>query len=183
MLISPLPSWTAFDPKAEQRITEICSTVRAKFNDRDIPHTRFDGIQKIFDDLVKLGIKKDSEYGASWCKRLGPGAFFTIWRKIDRLETQCEMRKFDVFNVDEDANSTESLDETLKDAIFYFALLLEKREAKRNMIVQQALEVYKNEPVSAPDIQAIPKNGVITAGDGITSSQVVASGPLTTNQG
>lgn len=119
--------------KGELRNVAIASL---NFNDRDIPHTNFDSIREIFDQLVAVGIKKDSEYGASWCRRLGPGAFFTIWRKIDRLEAQCELRKYDVFNVDEDPDSTESLDETLRDAIFYFALLLEKRAAKRAEIAK-----------------------------------------------
>jgi hypothetical protein len=148
------------------------------FDDRKIPHTDFNKIQKIFDGLVQVGIKKDQEYGASWCRRLGPGAFFTIWRKIDRLETQCELRKYDVFNVDEDVNSTESLDETLKDAIFYFGLLLEKRQAKREALVMQeainavritgvgarpqAVNAPTQEPVEVPaDPQGIPATGDI----------------------
>lgn len=111
----------------------------ALVNDRDLPHTDFEGIRKMLNDITDLGIRKDREYGASWCKRLGPGAFFTIWRKIDRLETQCEKLKYDVFNVEGDPHSTESLDETLLDAVFYFALLLEKRATKKRLIAERML--------------------------------------------
>jgi hypothetical protein len=125
-------------PVSGERMEQILAEVTAAFNDNTIPYTSFDAIQTLFNDLVKLGIKKDSEYGASWCRRKGPGAFFTIWRKIDRLETQCDNRKFDIFNVDDDPTSTESLDETFKDAIFYFALVLEKRQAKRAALAELA---------------------------------------------
>ncbi len=111
----------------------------ALVNDRDLPHTDFEEIRKMLNDITDLGIRKDREYGASWCKRLGPGAFFTIWRKIDRLETQCEKLKYDVFNVEGDPHSTESLDETLLDAVFYFALLLQKRATKKRMIADLML--------------------------------------------
>lgn len=111
----------------------------ALVNDRDLPHTNFEEIRQMMNELVDLGIKKDSEYGASWCKRLGPGAFFTIWRKIDRLENQAEKMKYDLFNVEGDPTSTESLDETLLDAIFYFALLLQKRRTKQRMIAEATL--------------------------------------------
>jgi hypothetical protein len=117
--------------------------------DRDLPHTNFENIRQMMNELVDLGIKKDSEYGASWCKRVGPGAFFTIWRKIDRLETQCELLNYDVFNVEGDANATESLDETLLDAIFYFALLLEKRRTKQRMIAERALLLASPETAAA----------------------------------
>jgi hypothetical protein len=105
-----------------------------KFDDSKIPHTDFEAIREAMNDLVDLGIRKDREYGASWCRRGGVGAFFTVWRKIDRLDEQAKRRGYDLFNVDEDEDSTESLDETLKDAVFYFALVLEKRKAKRTQI-------------------------------------------------
>lgn len=136
-------------PVSDERMAAILAEVAAGFNDNTIPHTSFDAIQTLFDDLVKLGVKKDSEYGASWCRRKGPGAFFTIWRKIDRLETQCDNRKFDIFNVDDDPTSTESLDETFKDAIFYFALVLEKRQAKRAAIAKLAHSQLLGEQLAA----------------------------------
>lgn len=107
-----------------------------KFDDSKIPETDFDVMKKISDDRIALCEMKNREYGSSWCKRGGPGAFFTITRKIDRLEVQAKNRNYDVFDVTEDPTSTESLDETLLDAVAYFLLLLEKRQAKRHMIAQ-----------------------------------------------
>lgn len=96
-----------------------------------IPHTDFDIMQKLQDDTLAMCRKKDAEYGASWCKRGGVGAFFTIWRKADRLEEQLRMRGFNMLDVTDDPNSTESLDETIRDFANYLYLVLEKRKAAR----------------------------------------------------
>lgn len=37
-------------------------------------------------DVTRL-LKKDAEYGASWKKRAGPGAYMNVARKMDRVET------------------------------------------------------------------------------------------------
>lgn len=96
-----------------------------------VPHTDFDAVRELIAKGVDLLEKKDGEYGASWCKRGGTGAFFTVWRKIDRLEEQLKKVKYNLLDISVDTDSTESLDETLKDAMLYFALVLEKRAAFR----------------------------------------------------
>lgn len=102
-----------------------------KYSVADIPHTDFEAMKALQDQVWELCKKKDSEYGASWCKRGGVGAFFTVWRKVDRLEEQLKKADFNMLDITEDADSTESLDETMKDLANYLYLVLEKRQAAR----------------------------------------------------
>lgn len=85
--------------------------------------------------LVDVAEMKDREYGASWCKRGGIGAWFTTVRKFDRIQTQLKQQGFDVWKVD-DTGKTESLDETLLDAINYLLLIMEKKEVIAGITVQ-----------------------------------------------
>lgn len=41
--------------------------------------------------------QKDAEYGGSWLKRGGVGAFMMLARKWDRLEEQVKLERYDVF--------------------------------------------------------------------------------------
>jgi hypothetical protein len=82
--------------------------------------------QELIDSCVDISKRKDKEYGASWCKRGGIGAWFTTVRKFDRLHTQLKMMDFNIWDVSLDVQSTESLEETLLDAINYLLLINEK---------------------------------------------------------
>lgn len=116
---------------------------RYAYSVEGIDHTDFDKMQAIQDHTLQMCRKKDSEYGASWCKRGGVGAFFTVWRKADRLEEQLKKVDFNMFDVSDDPNSTESLDETMRDFANYLYLVLEKRKAIRDRdaaIKRRALE-------------------------------------------
>jgi hypothetical protein len=86
-------------------------------------------VSGVLTGLVNLAKKKDSEYGASWCKRGGIGAWFTTVRKFDRISTQLRPRNDDIYLIMDDDNSTESIDETLLDGINYLLLILERRHA------------------------------------------------------
>jgi hypothetical protein len=79
--------------------------------------------------LVNVASQKDKEYGASWCKRGGIGAWFTTVRKFDRIATQLKQLNFNLWDVSYDVAETESLEETLKDGINYLLLVAEKRAA------------------------------------------------------
>lgn len=116
---------------------------RYAYSTDGLPHTDFGKMQTLQDETLTLCQKKDSEYGASWCRRGGVGAFFTIWRKADRLEEQLKKVDFNIFDVSDDPNSTESLDETIRDFANYLYLALEKRKAIRErdaMIKRRANE-------------------------------------------
>jgi hypothetical protein len=85
-------------------------------------------VKALFSSLVSLAQQKDAEYGASWCKRGGIGAWFTTVRKFDRLVTQMKAKNNNIWDVTDDINSTEALEETIKDAINYLLLIKEKRQ-------------------------------------------------------
>lgn len=90
--------------------------------------TAREDMKALLSSLVDLAESKDREYGASWCKRGGIGAWFTTVRKFDRLITQVRQKGNNIWNVSEPVNSTESLEETIKDGINYLLLILEKRK-------------------------------------------------------
>jgi hypothetical protein len=76
--------------------------------------------------------RKNAEYGGSWAKRGGTGAFHAIVRKADRLETQLKKWNFDLARAFESEHGlTESLEDTLGDLRRYLILveawLLEKQ--------------------------------------------------------
>jgi hypothetical protein len=68
-------------------------------------------------------LKKDEEYGASWLKRGGVGAYFVMARKIDRLETQAARHGYDIFSALADLATGESLVDTIRDLRGYLLLI------------------------------------------------------------
>ena len=99
-----------------------------------------EGIRAILKDLVELASSKDREYGASWCKRGGVGAWFTSCRKFDRLITQIENKDWNVWEISDDINTTEALEETLMDGVNYLLLIIEKRRViQKNEWMQETL--------------------------------------------
>lgn len=94
--------------------------------------TDFKRVAEIANSLVAVAVEKDKAYGSSWCSRGGQGAFFQgVVRKWDRLETQLTKVSYDMFNLEVAEDTSESLDETLRDLCNYCLLVLEKREALR----------------------------------------------------
>jgi hypothetical protein len=68
-------------------------------------------------------VKKEKEYGSSWKKRGGVGAFMMAARKWDRIETQVERRGYDIFTtVYENPSETGILDD-IADLRRYLALI------------------------------------------------------------
>lgn len=110
-------------------------TLSKKFESQaaDLPPTDYGWIIEKTKERVRLMARKNAEYGASWRRRGGIGAFFTIWRKADRLEEQLKARGYNIFDVNDDPTSTESLDETLLDLWNYLGLVIESRNQIREM--------------------------------------------------
>ncbi len=75
--------------------------------------------------LVEFVNYKDIQYGSSWRKRGGAGAFFTIIRKFDRFETSCSNENFDVFKCFATDNRKESILDDCLDITGYMLLLIE----------------------------------------------------------
>lgn len=74
---------------------------------------------------LKILIAKNAEYGESWKKRGGIGAFMMLARKWDRLETQCERHGYDIFKACEDRSTVEDLLDTIGDLRRYLLLVEE----------------------------------------------------------
>jgi hypothetical protein len=94
---------------------------------------------------VQTLVKKDAEYGSSWKRRGGVGAFMMLARKWDRLETQATRKeldsKYDIFDAIEQDNAHspdnqffESTLETIRDLRRY--LLLVESEIERRKSVE-----------------------------------------------
>lgn len=82
---------------------------------------------------ITTAYNKDQEYGASWKKRGGPGAYLTMTRKMDRLEEMAKRKNWDIFEALRDKNSSESLIDTIRDLRVYLALI--ENEAMKMGIV------------------------------------------------
>lgn len=102
-------------------------------------NTDFGELRKLANRNVDLMIQKDREYGCSWRKRGGAGAFLTMSRKIDRIESMMEKYNNDIFKL-EDARVAESLDDTLLDLSNYCLLILEARAQIKAVRNEQSLE-------------------------------------------
>lgn len=74
-------------------------------------------------------VEAEREYGESWCKRGGPGAFMNLGRKWDRLEEMLKKRNYDILNVileeigDGSAVGQDKVLDTVRDLRRYLALV------------------------------------------------------------
>ena len=95
-------------------------------------------LRTLYDEDINTLVAKDREYGQSWKKRGGVGAYVTgVARKFDRVEVQCKKHGWDIFKAIRDNTerglTTEHILETLADARRYLALI--EVEARRMKIV------------------------------------------------
>jgi hypothetical protein len=124
-------------------------------------------LQTIASTDVKTLVKKDAEYGSSWKKRGGIGAFMMLARKWDRLETQMTIptyapaepndkppaiSEYDIFNrieSEREGANSESILETVRDLRRYL-LLVESEIVARSCVDKnygvQPLPAYVNHP-------------------------------------
>lgn len=81
----------------------------------------------ITEELVKFVNDKDVQYGSSWRKRGGAGAFMVIARKWDRIEQACEREtaKYDIFNVFKEEDRSESILDDCLDLVGYLLILVD----------------------------------------------------------
>ncbi len=82
----------------------------------------------ITEELVKFVNDKDIQYGSSWRKRGGAGAFMVMARKWDRIEQACKTQhpaKYDIFDVFEADNRRETILDDCLDLVGYLLNLVE----------------------------------------------------------
>jgi hypothetical protein len=83
-----------------------------------------ENMQAIVTTDIDILLVKNAEYGESWKRRGGQGAFFTIIRKADRLEEMVRRKGYDLFAaIREDTGQGEPLLETIRDLRRYLLLL------------------------------------------------------------
>jgi hypothetical protein len=81
------------------------------------------------EDSRSLAIK-DREYGSSWKKRGGVGAFMMLARKWDRIENAVQHGNWDIFGIMEADNREEGILDDIRDLRRYL-LLVESEIALR----------------------------------------------------
>ncbi len=85
-------------------------------------------LNHITEELVKFVNDKDVQYGSSWRKRGGAGAFMVMARKWDRIEQACETQhpaKYDIFDVFEADGRRETILDDCLDLVGYLLNLVE----------------------------------------------------------
>jgi hypothetical protein len=81
--------------------------------------------------------RKDAEYGGSWCKRGGQGAFFMLARKWDRIEIQMNAAK-GLRRALENDNRQEGILDDIGDLRRYLLLVLAYLEEQRDPTPSEA---------------------------------------------
>ncbi len=79
-------------------------------------------------ELVNFVNDKDIQYGSSWRKRGGAGAFMVMARKWDRIEQACEtlaLSKYDIFSVFKEEDRIETILDDCLDLVGYLLILVE----------------------------------------------------------
>lgn len=66
---------------------------------------------------------KDKEYGGSWKRRGGVGAYMMVARKIDRLEEQMKKAGYDIFKAIKEDTRQEGIIDDIRDLRRYLILI------------------------------------------------------------
>jgi hypothetical protein len=82
------------------------------------------------EDTAQLKVK-DREYGGSWCRRGGQGAFFMLARKWDRIDKQVESSGGSLERAIEKDKRAEGILDDLGDLRRYLVLCVAYREERR----------------------------------------------------
>lgn len=120
-----------------------------------VPETDFRELREIASKNLDICEQKNREYGSSWVKRGGTGAYHqALARKIDRIEQQAANRGYDILDVTLDEAGAEDLEDTMLDLSNYLLLIVEKRRAIRG-----ALRVH-----NTADVDAHPTSSYVDQG-------------------
>lgn len=87
----------------------------------DLEHLRY--LSAILADDEEVIREKEAEYGGSWKKRGGIGAFMMLARKWDRLELAVEACRWDIFEATEGDAREEGILDDIADLRRYLALV------------------------------------------------------------
>jgi hypothetical protein len=82
-----------------------------------------DYLLRIATEDAKITAVTDTQYGGSWKRRGGMGAFFTLARKWDRLEARLTDNQYDIFRAAVEDNRPEGLMDDIRDLRRYLMLV------------------------------------------------------------
>ena len=85
--------------------------------------TDFARMRALAQEICTIVEQKDKDYGSSWRRRGGPGAFMVMIRKADRIENLASKANYDIFNVL--GENTGNIVDDMQDLIGYLLLILE----------------------------------------------------------
>lgn len=96
-------------------------------NDNKLQTVTHEELQPIVAKIVDTLVIKDEEYGASWKKRGGIGAFMMLARKWDRFEHFAEVQEanldtYDIFTRALADNRSEGIEADIDDLVGYLLL-------------------------------------------------------------
>ncbi len=88
-----------------------------------MPNEYLKYLQEVVDEDVRVLYEKEENYGDSWMKRGGVGAFMVMIRKADRLETVMPKFGYDIFKAIESDTREESFLDDVQDLRRYLTLI------------------------------------------------------------
>ncbi len=131
-------------------------------------------------ELVKFVNDKDVQYGSSWRKRGGAGAFMVIARKWDRIEQVCETRhpaKYDIFDVFEADDRSETILDDCLDLVGYLLILIEHMVEIGHITEIESLRMkFDLSPREVLDLLVADRIGRMGQVDPQEEAEVVATG-------
>jgi hypothetical protein len=99
--------------------------------------SHLDYLDAVVKDDVEGLREKEKEYGGSWKKRGGVGAFMMLCRKWDRLENHLEKLKYDIFEAITNDTRKEGILDDVRDLRGYL-ILVEAEMRARGVITNAA---------------------------------------------
>lgn len=97
--------------------------VRDGYTTNYVPATYIDCLTQVVEQDVAEITRKDADYGGSWKKRGGVGAYMMAVRKVDRLEEQLKKVSYDIFAAIEGDTRADGVLDDLRDLRRYLLLI------------------------------------------------------------
>ena len=110
-------------------------------------------LARVANKSLSVILTKNREYGESWKKRGGAGAFFMLARKWDGLEPQVAKYGYDIFKAIEADKRVEGIIDDIKDLSSYLLLVLSEYEYRKPTVMSGSLTEVK-----------LPKEGFVSHG-------------------
>jgi hypothetical protein len=90
--------------------------------------TDFANLRAIGSDIFDMVESKDRDYGSSWRRRGGTGAFMVMARKWDRIENMAKSSNYDIFVMLRENKG--GIADDVRDLVGYLMLILEHASEK-----------------------------------------------------